>query len=240
MSSLLREWLHSPGLEKQQNVAQGLWVRAAKAAVLQTGLQPDTCLLETCSPQNGWGDAPLCAPTRPSAIWALRCPRGQRSVTSRPPSPAAGPCTAVRCCRGPLTLPAREALCVRPRLLAVPVQDSGAVAVPGPVPRRGCATARWRNCPGTARLSTAAPRLPPVAPPGSSVPNRVVSNLSARGRSLQMLSPGRALLCGVRTRGTDVPRFSHCVTPTGDTEAPAAPSGSARGTGPFQPNHEEE
>ena len=30
MSSLLREWLHSPGLEKQQNVAQGLWVHGCR------------------------------------------------------------------------------------------------------------------------------------------------------------------------------------------------------------------
>lgn len=65
----------------------------------------------------------------------IGCPRRQRSVTSRPPSPTPAPCTAVRCCRGPLTLPAREALCARPQLLAVTVRDSGAAAaVPGPVP----------------------------------------------------------------------------------------------------------
>lgn len=188
--------------------------------MLRTALQPGTCLLETCSPQNGWGDAPLCPPTRPSGIWALGCPQGQRSVTSRPPSPASGPCTAVWRCRG-----TRSALCAP----AAPGCDSTRRPCSRGRARLcahawGCAAARWRSCPGTAQRSTA-PRnaaallLPPAAPPGSSVLGRIVSNLGARGRSLQMLSPGRALLRGVRTRGTDIPHFSRCVAPAGRSAA---------------------
>ena len=209
--------------------------------MLRTALQPGTCLLETCSPQNGWGDAPLCPPTRPSGIWALGCPQGQRSVTSRPPSPASGPCTAVWRCRG-----TRSALCAP----AAPGCDST---------RRPCGRGRARLCAHAwgcaAELSRHSSAQHRTAQRRSAAPPARGSSGILRSRSHRVelrrpwtfpadAVPGTCAVTRCEDTGHRHPSLLPLCRPSRSQrccpEAPAAPSGSAQGAGPFQPNHEEE